>query len=419
MALKEVMIISHMGRDNWESILIRGALWHYGITSKVLDCLCIDEINEDILYIFLSNNKENEVAFSHLSKLGATIIFAGRHITYKYLQKKFPISENGILIYGEPYALIPFFMKNQELIGQFRGRAVLGPLLDPRAYRTPLDSEGQKSSALIMTSIGCQKQCGYCAYGTTYSNLYTEKFSRRCRPWQNIEKEIKDFMQEGTDQFILLADQFLSVDPEKNQELYSLVRCWDPEEMGRPTFIFTVSPLEILNNKLILEAMSKSFKIYPRYSIDSFDNRALTLFDLNFDTSDAMEALKFLASLKCPFRINYIFIRPGMTVEKIKEELFYFESLNSMISYMTPYEKLLIAHDLFSVSLDIVPGTSIADKEGIREGYKENLDPKVLKVITRILNVMGEEIINIRNKGKSDPLLTVINAGLYEITNMN
>lgn len=419
MTLKEIMIISHMGRDNWESVLIRGALWHYGITSKVLDCLCIDEINEDTLYVFLSKNKENEAALSHLSNLGATIIFAGRHITYKYLQKKFPISENDILIYGEPYALIPFFMKNQELLDQFKGKAVLGPLLDPRAYRTPLDSERQNSSALIMTSMGCQKQCGYCTYGTTYSNLYTQNISRRCRPWQNIEKEIKDFMLEGIDHFILLADQFLSADPEMNQELYSLVQCWDSEGIDNPTFMFTVSPIEILNNKPLLESMSKSFKIYPRYSIDSFDNRTLNLFDLNFDASDAMEALRFLASLKCSFRINYIFIRPGITVEKMKEELFYFDLLNSLISYMTPYEKLLIAHDLFSVSLDVIPGASIADKKGIRDGYEKDLDPGVLAIMTRIQNVMQEEIINIRDKDQSDPLLNIIRAGLKEISNIS
>jgi hypothetical protein len=249
-----------------------------------------------------------------------------------------------------------------------------------------------------------------------YSKLYAKKFSRRSRPWQNIEKEIKDFMREGIDHFILVADQFLSADPDMNQELYSFVQHWSSERIDHPTFMFTVSPIEILNNKPLLESMSKSFKIYPRYSIDSFDNRTLNLFDLNFDASDAMEALRFLASLKCPFRINYIFIRPGITVEKIKEELFYFELLNSLISYMTPYEKLLIAHDLFSVSLDVIPGASIADKKGIRDGYEKDLDPGVLTIMTRIQNVMQEEIINIRDKDQSDPLLNIIRAGLKEIS---
>lgn len=419
MELKEVVIFSSKGKDHWEPTLIRGALWYHGIPSRVLDYASLEKIDENALCVILSTNKEEIVTFSHQHKLQGIIVLAGHDITLEYIQKKPHIAENEILIYGEPYALILQIAKNPRLLNQLKGKAILGPLLNHREYSTYPAIEGQEGWAFIMTSIGCQKRCGYCTYGATYSCLYPKDFSRRPRPWQDVEKEIIDYMEKGTKNFILLADQFLSADEKENQELRSLALHWKPEKMGKPTLIFTVSPVEILNNKPILEAMSHSFHLYPRLSIDSFDNNTLALFDLCFNASTALEALKFLAYLKLPLRINYIFIRPGVTIEIIKVEFSYFKSLAIAVSYLTPYEKLLLAHDLFSRSLSIMKGAPIARKKGIQERYEKDLPLELLKVISMIQNVMQKEINNLRNENKGDPLLTIVEAGLKGLKSLD
>lgn len=415
MGFREVVVLSHDGKDYWESTLIRGALWYFGIPSRVLDYESFNEYVEDALCVILAAHQDKEAMFPFLQRFQGIIVLVGRNITLEYLQKTSLPAENEILIYGEPYVLITRLAKNQRLFNQLRGKAVLGPLLDPREYRTPPIITKQARWASIMTSIRCQKRCGYCSYGDTYSRLYPKGFARRSRPWQDVAREIINLMGKGTEHFLLLADQFLARNPEENQELHSLAWHWKSEEMGRPTLAFTVSPVEVLNNKPILEAISHSFHLCPRLSIDSLDNNTLALFDLDFDASTALKALKFLAYLKLPLRINYIFVRPGATIESIREEFSYFVSLAAAASYLTPQQKLLLAYDLFSGSLRIMRGAPIACKKGIRERYEEDLPPEFLKVISRVQNVMQKEINNLRPDNRGDPLLTIVEAGLKEV----
>ncbi len=269
MDFKEVLIFNHEETNNWESNLIRGTLWYLGIPSKILDFSGFDKCGEDALCLILSTYKEKEATFYYPQRFQGTIVLAGRKVTLDYIYKTLHPAENEILIYGEPYALIRQLAKNQRLLDQMRGKAVLGSLLDPREYRTPPVITKHADFASIMTSIGCKKRCGYCSYGATYSRLYPKEFARRSRPWQDLKKEIIDFMEKGINNFILLADQFLSGNPEENQELHSLALHWKSEKIGRPVLFFTVSPIEVLNNKPILESMSHSFHLYPRLSIQA------------------------------------------------------------------------------------------------------------------------------------------------------
>lgn len=415
MGFGEVVIFTQDGKDYWESTLIRGALWYFGIPSRVLDYESFNGDVKDALCVILVAHPDKEAIVSFLQRFKGVIVLAGHNITLGYLQKTFLPTENEVLIYGEPYVLITRLAKNPRLFTRLRGKAVFGPLLDPRKYRTAPIITRQVGLASIMTSMGCQKRCGYCSYGATYFHLYPDRFTRRSRSWQDVAREIIDLMGEGIGYFSLLADQFLARTLEENQELCSLAQYWKSEEMERPTLIFTVSPVEVLNNMPILEDMSHSFQLYPRLSIDSLDNKTLALFDLGFDASTALEAVKFFAYLKLPFRINYIFVRPGVTIARIREEFSHFASLAAATSYLSPKEKLLLAHDLFSGSLHIMQGSPIAGIKGIREQYKEDLPPELLKVISRVQNVMQREIDNFRLDNRHDPLITIVEAGIEEI----
>ncbi|CAG0987470.1 MAG: radical SAM protein [Candidatus Methanoperedens sp.] len=415
MGPREVVIFCSMEEDHWEPTLIRGALWHHGIRSRVLGYKSLEKVDENALCIVLSTHKKKEAALICPGDLAKPIVLAGHDITQEYIMKRFAVSEDEIVVYGEPYALLPKLAMDQDFLSQMRGKAVLGPLLDTREYSTyPAIEKNEFVS--IMTSMGCMKRCGYCTYGRTFSGLYSKKFSRRSRPWKSVQKELIDFMGKGINVFALLADQFLSADPEENQELYALASNWDVKKYGRPMLTFTISPLEVLGNRSLLKAMSMLFQIYPRYSIDSFDPDTLALLDLDFDASQALEALEFLTHLRLSFRINYIFIRPGMTLRRIEKELNHFKSIAAATSYMTPYEKLLLAFDLFSHDLQAMRGTSVWEEKRVHEGYEAWLQPEILRVMSKIQEAMRGEMGHLQTTNKRDePLHAIIDAGLVEI----
>jgi len=414
MGVREVVILNRDGIEYGEATLMRGALWHHGIASRVLSYARFDELAEDALCLIVPTQSEEAAASIRPTRSHKPLLLAGRKLTLEFSQGSWRPNENEVLIYGEPYALLPVITKNHSLLNRSRGAAILGPLFDPREYRTPPTTSRPEGLIPVMTSIGCQKRCGYCSYGVNYASLYPRDFARRSRPWQDVAEEIGDLIGQGHDRFSLLADQFLSPDPEDNRELYALAEHWDSAERGRPKLTFTVSPKEVVHNEPLLKALSNSFHLYPRLSVDSFDGRTLALFDLNFESSTALEALNFLASLKLPLRINYIFVRPRMTLEGMKEEFASFLSLTAATSYLTPSEKLLIALDLFSESLRVTPMIPIT-KKGIREGYEVDIPPELLKVIMRLQNAVQEEISNFRPDNNHDPLLTIVEAGLKEL----
>lgn len=361
----ELTIFTHEGIDNWESRTIRGALLYHGITSKVCDLSSINGFDDDLCVVLPS--RKDRLNLTDLCHVNKTLLLAGHHITLQHLYGVLPIPDNVIVVYGEPYRAIPRFVKNKDLLAQSRGKAILGALCDPREY-VAVPGTCHTDTSLVITSLGCVKKCAYCTYGCTYSRLYGHEFSRRSRPWQDIENELIASLDKGVDCFQMTASQFLSSDPEENLEIRSLAFNWNSEVTGRPPVAFTVSPVEVLNNRPIIEAMSRAFRVYPRLSIDSFDDRALALFDRDYDAAVAMEALEFLAALKLPLKVNYIFMRPGIDIASINKEIAYLKLLASATSYLSAYDKLLLAYDIFSSSLLVYEAAPIAFKKGIRNG---------------------------------------------------
>lgn len=159
MESREVVILCPAGEDHWEPVLIRGALWHHGIRSRISGCEGLGRVDEDALYLVLSAHSGKERAFPSSNHLPGPVVMVGHDITQEYVSKRFSVSEDEIVVYGEPYAIIPQLAMHQHLLSQFRGKAILGPLLDPKEYSTyPISGEDHDIS--IMTSLGCKKKCG-------------------------------------------------------------------------------------------------------------------------------------------------------------------------------------------------------------------------------------------------------------------
>lgn len=410
----EVALIVRGAVNNCEAHIIRGTLQYCSIPSRVCDYIDLDGITKNGLLVILPMIGERDKLLHSLTRCQRPIVFAGRQITLEFLRKRFPVTENEVVIYGEPYVVIREMAKRQELIGELRGKAVLGTLLDLERYRSPPTTNPQM--ARIMVSQGCQKKCGYCTYGAAYSQLYSEKHLWRSRPFEEIRKDLIDSLNKGVNRIWLMADQLFSRNINDNQALFSLARCWEQRLGDRPKLYFNISPTEVLNNKPILEAMSRSFDIHPRLSVDSFDNSTLDLFDLAHDASTALEAVELLSRLEIPLRINYIFVRPGLTPETIEGELHYFKLVDALTSYLSPQHKLLIAHDLFAGYLRIIPETPIALKIQDAQQYGEKLPLQSFRVISRIQSALDAEIDNFRSHNRGNPLLSVIDAGMEEVS---
>jgi len=413
--MSAVAILNRRDEDCWESTLIGGALWYYCI--PVRNCANLPQLREDDLCVEIpAFRSEGDEQPSPLRSHCRTVVLAGRNLTRQHLRKPLPVAGNEILVYGEPYALISQLARDRKMGDALKGKAILGPLLDPREYRTPPVSTRQAGWAAVMTSLGCQKRCAYCSHGVNSSYLYGQQFSRRSRPWQAVREELAQFVTNGITQFVLLADQFLSPDPEKNCDLLSLATHWDSQKLGQPILVFTVSPRDVLSNQSLFEALAHSFQLHPKLSIDSFDNGTLQLLDLDFDAATALEALRFFASLQLHFRINYLFLRPGVTLENLREEFSFFHALDGLVAYLNPYEKLMLAFDLFSGSLRVVSGTPVEKKLGVRARYEGEFPPELLKAVIGIQGAMEQELHNLPNLRAADPLRAVLNAGLKEIT---
>jgi hypothetical protein len=399
-------IFTHKGADNWESHKIRGALLYKGITSRVCDLSFIDDFRDDLCVVLLSSRDRFNL-IELCSATNTTFLFAGHYITLQYLQGGLQVPENVVLVYGEPYRTVPQLAKDKELLKQSRGTAVLGDLYDQREY-VPAPGTYSTNTSLVVTSLGCEKRCGYCTYGATNFRLYGHRFSRRSRPWQDLERELIQLLDRGVDLFQMTASQFLSNDPEQNIEIRSLAYNWDCEANGRPKVAFTVSPLEVLNNRSILKAMSRAFRVYPRLSIDSFDDQALALFDREYDAAAALKAVKFLAALKLPFKVNYIFIRPGIDIARLDNEIAYLKLLASATSYMSSYEKLMLAYDVFSSSLLVYEGAPIAFEKGIRPDYEATLPMEMVAVMASIQSNLRKLIEAVRKGDEREPLMSLL-----------
>jgi len=206
----------------------------------------------------------------------------------------------------------------------------------------------------------------------------------------------------------MTASQFLSEKPEENVELSLLAANWKPETDGRPLVAFTVSPIEVLKNRRILEDMSRSFRLYPTLSIDSFDNDTLALFDRDYTATAAIDALRILTGLRLSLKVNYIFIRPRADVNRVKGELEYFKILAAETSYLSSYDRLLLAYDSFSKSLLVTRGAPIAGIKGIQQNYESVLPGELLRLVSTIQDSLKAQIDRFDPEKSDDPLMSLI-----------
>ena len=395
------------GQNNWESSIIRGALAFHGIPSEVRSLSDINKVNDDGPCVLMAPSQQYRLDVSSLRPRKHAVILAGHYITLQYLHEAQPLSSNAILIYGEPYATIPDLILNDRFFEESRGSALLGRLYDPREYTAPPWAL-RATSRLLMTSVGCVRRCGYCTYGSMNSQLYPQKFTRRSRPWQGMRAELLACMERGIDCIQMTASQFLSEKPEENVELSLLAANWKPETDGRPLVAFTVSPIEVLKNRRILEDMSRSFRLYPTLSIDSFDNDTLALFDRDYTATAAIDALRILTGLRLSLKVNYIFIRPRADVNRVKGELEYFKILAAETSYLSSYDRLLLAYDSFSKSLLVTRGAPIAGIKGIQQNYESVLPGELLRLVSTIQDSLKAQIDRFDPEKSDDPLMSLI-----------
>jgi hypothetical protein len=387
-ARDEVVLLAPEG-DDWEVDLIRGALWYVGVSARYGRRGC-DPTEGNRLSIAIPRYQADG-RLSRPQPVSGTVVLVGRAVTTEYRLGAASAAGNEILIYGEPYGLLQELAVNEDLVLRSRGLALHGPLFDVRRYRSPrLPAGADKMS--ILTSLGCRKKCGYCSHGSNGRFFYGECFQRRPRPGADLLDEMAAGVAAGIRHFVMVADQFLSLDPAENTALFDLTAAWRKEEWGTPVVEFTTSPAEVLSNRQLLAALSCSFRLLPRLSIDNFDARACALLDLEFDTASALASVQVLASLRLPIRVNYLFVRPGATIEGLRHEFSCFEALAEMTSYMGPLERLFLAYDLFTGRLRLTPGAPVCSNPAVHSGYWDALPAVQDRVLNRILAFLNAQL---------------------------
>jgi hypothetical protein len=388
MTVDEVLLVGKPP-DHWEVNLIRGALWHHGMSSRAVTASQARERGSNQLIVFLDAMDGDRGHFD------AQALFAGRQLTYAYLAGQFLPGSEHIMVYGEPFAFLARVAEAPQILDDMRGAAVLGPLFDPREYAHPPAAEGAEPIVRLMTSIGCVRKCGYCPHGVNYAQLYGSAFGRRERPWQKVAAELEELGAAGNRQFCFLADQFLSRTPERNRELNELASHWNAP--FRPTVGFTVAPPEVISNTALLEQMSKAFDLVPVLSIDSLCESTLSRWNMDFGASEALEAVNVFRRLALPLRINYIFFRPGVSRSSLERELEKLRCLASALSYLPPRQQLLIGLDLFSVQLQPVLGAPAAGV-GVRD-----YDEETIKLFSHVTSCIQAALNAATNELRSAP----------------
>ena len=416
---KSVVVLTAEKPEHWECMLLRGVLAYHGLHAEVHTHENDAGIPGDALVLLHITPRTSGWLSDRPGSRNRTQVLVGHLASVAYLHGELAPGQNEILVYGEPYALVARLAHEPGLLEHYRGSAVLGPLLEPRAYRAPSRASLEPGMRPILTSLGCEKTCGYCSYGSTNITLYGSSFKRRSRSSQQVSQDLIAYMREGNEHFQLVANQFLSQEPGNNQELYDLALHWDVQTDGRPTLAFTLSPSEVLQNRELLSSMSHAFRLYPRLSIDSLDDDALGLLDLNFTMATALESLEFLANLRLPLRLNYLMIYPGLTLNSLTMQLARFLDIARATGYLSARQKLWLALDLFAGCLHVTPGTPLAQKPGISIGYEQDLPHSVLAVLSRAQRAIEVEMERLDTGDGHDPLLAVINAGLEEATKWN
>ncbi len=332
-------------------------------------------------------------------------VLAGRTVTRSHLFGGLRPGDHQVLIYGEPYGLLVQLAAGELAIDALRGQAVLGPPLDLAAYIAP-------SGGRLLTSLGCGKACAYCAFGATYRRLYGRKYGRRERPWPVLAAEIADRVARGEGALAFMADQFLAVDPDENEQLAGLVANMDLPYGVRPVATFTVAPHEVLANRPLIEGLNRVFDARPRLSVDSLDDEALACYQVGFDAAEALMAAACLTELNVPFRLNYIFARPSMTVEALQREFTNLHALARMTRDRPPAEQWLLANDVFTSRLTPMLGAPLWI-DGDVAGAADTNPPEMLsRLMDRIVGVLCCEVDGAGLDTPAAPFLAAVEAGL-------
>jgi hypothetical protein len=360
--------------DDWEALLIRGALSYAGICSSREAAGRSD--GDLALRIRAGPPEANH---DRLSASGAILI--GRSVTASYLRGTLRPNAGEILVYGEPYALLPKLVRSRRLTERLRGRAIRGPLFDPACYVRPPWQRLPLPPALIISSVGCRKRCGYCSYGATQGCLYPRTSGRRPRPWRAMAAEMTQLADAGMSTFRMVADQFLDAAPDANADLHALASAWSAGAHAGAGLAFTLSPAEAIRNTSVLTALHNAFTVHPALSIDSLDDATLSALGVGFDATAALEAVQWFADRRIPLRINYLFVRPWMTPETMSRELQQLQQLSRLTSYMTPLQRETLAYDVFGVNLLHIPGMPLETAPGMIPDYEQQLPPLCRRAI--------------------------------------
>jgi hypothetical protein len=410
-----VLIIAGPSAYWWEVTLIRGALSYCDIESLVVDHHQADAYGPEALRVLVAPCPPGAPVKVVEPASTRPTVLAGRQFTLEYLSGRIHPTPGEVLVYGEPYAFIPYLVDDVSRLETLRGRAVLGTLLDVRRYRTPAPL-GADGPVPLMASIGCQKRCGYCSYGSTYARLYGHAFDRRSRPWRDLFQELTAFGRAGRQRFMLLADQLLSRAPAENGELRLLASRWRRLGGTRYSLAFTVAPPEALSNQPVLELLAAAFDIHPALSIDSLDDESLRRFGLSFSVADALDAARVLSDLGVAFRLNYLFIKPGMTLRALEAELNRLLELADIAGSLAPNAQVGLAHDIFSGRLRPTSGAPMwgeVDDEN-NAAYEQFLHPAVLAAVVSIQGVVGEAIERAA-QGQGFSLRATVEAAIDEV----
>jgi hypothetical protein len=348
---------------SFESVLLEGALLWHGISVRGSNEHDPAVGPRDILVLF-NRPAECRVEPDAPGPSTKPTILAGRYVTYSHVYEQFEPNESQVVVYGEPYATVAHLVRNPHALEGALGSALVGSLWNPDEFRHPSRPEGD-SPYPILTSVGCNRTCGYCPVGATFSRIYGHDYGRRSRNSAAIAQDILEAQAHKAQRFVFLADQFLDVDPVNNGSLMELAADWYRVQPTRPHVGFTVGPLEVLTNVELLNAMAECFVPQIRLSVDSLSSENLRDWALDFDPGIALEAVNALVDLRIPFRLNYIFLASG-TGRELAHELAYMASLADSIKPLDRDHQLLLACDLFSNALEYPVGAPVSELRALR-----------------------------------------------------
>jgi hypothetical protein len=387
---KHILIIVNDHTDAFELDLIERILHFYDRPFYVMHYKNFKRPAGNAFGIALVN-AENKSQINRIADNHIPVICAGYQITVEYLRGIVFPSSNDSIVYGEPYTYIGEVLKKPGLLSDTLGRSVLGSLTDPNDNMLALKSIQCQNYHSLFTSIGCEGKCAYCSYSNIYSGLYKNRDAWRPRSSENLIHDINLLTESGRDKIWLTGHQLFKKDSNESSSLLQMLSGMDKKNRNLKLY-FNVSPLHVVHNKEVIYKLSQCFQLFPRLMIDSFDEESLRLFHLEHTNRDAFNAIHFLNELKIHYRISYIFLRPHLTLERLNEELFHIDKLDSCSTHFSREEKLMMAGDIFLSHLKYNPCSVLFyDHPGL-ENYKDNIPENCFAVLNTLWDSLNAEM---------------------------